>query len=429
MPTIDLHQRIQGFFVATIVFSLCATPALGSVTVLVMLVAMLIAIPVAMSAYRTIATDAKRVVWMSLAAYFISYFLIDAFFHGDLQNTFRSIAPSSPVLAAATIAMALDPRTAMISHRKLGEWASFAVLVSGALAWLIVQTQPDWPILGRSVTDITGVNGRLSLFVGNPLPFAGAFLTLGFVSLLGWQERPWASKVMAGVATILAILVVTFWSQSRGATLAAIPLLGLALWYLRPSRYIVIFAAAACVVVVAVGAGFGSSLHTLTTALSRLFRGIAVLVGEEPAMDSSTWQRLVMYRAGIAAWWESPVFGYGISQRFSAAVPYFPPEFTGRYSHLHNTFITHAVAGGVVGLVFLCAVLATPFAVNRATTRDPNAESTTHKRDRQYFAWLIFLSLVGIGMSGLILNQDVSANFLGTLLVAHLMTQRSIGSS
>ncbi|WP_439139503.1 O-antigen ligase family protein [Roseicyclus sp.] len=427
MSTTGLHRRIQGFFVAVIVFSLCATPALGSVTVLVMSVAMLIAIPVAVSGYRTVATGAKRVVWMSLIAYFISYVLIDAVIHGDLQNTFRAIAPSSPVLAAAIIAMALDPKSATISHRKLGEWASVAVLVSGALAWLILQTQPGWPILGRSVTDITGVNGRLSLFVGNPLPFAGAFLTLGFVSLLGWHERSLVSRIMAGAATILAILIVVFWSQSRGATVAAIPLLGLALWYLRPSRFAVLFALAALVVIMAVGVGLASNLDTLMTALSRLVRGIAVLFGEEPAMDSSTWQRLVMYRAGIAAWWDSPVFGYGISQRFSAAVPYFPAEFPGRYSHLHNTFITHAVAGGAIGLFFLCAVLATPFVVNRAALADHDDASMMHRRDRRYFAWMIFLSLIGIGMSGLILNQDVSANFLGTLLVAHLITQRPVG--
>lgn len=427
MSITGLHRRIQSVFVAVIVFSLCATPALGSVTVLVMSVAMVIAIPVAMSGYRTIARGTKRVVWMSLIGYFISYVLIDAFIHGDLQNSFRAIAPSSPVLAAAIIAMALDPKYATITHRKLGEWASFAVLVSGALAWMIAQTQPGWPILGRSVTDITGVNGRLSLFVGNPLPFAGAFMTLGFVSLLGWHERPLVSRVIAVAATLLAILVVALWSQSRGATVAAIPLLGLALWYLRPSRFAVLVGVAACVVAVVLGIGLGGNLDALTAALSRLVRGVAVLFGEVPEVDSSTWQRLVMYRAGIAAWWDSPVFGYGISQRFSAAVPYFPPDFPGRYTHLHNTFITHAVAGGGVGLFFLCAVLATPFFVNRAARPDQDIESVMHRRDRRYFAWMIFLSLIGIGMSGLILNQDVSANFLGTLLVAHLITQRPVG--
>ena len=127
-----------------------------------------------------------------------------------------------------------------------------------------------------------------------------------------------------------------------------------------------------------------------------------------------------MYRAGLAAWWDSPIIGYGISQRFMAAQPYLPPEFIGQFSHLHNTFITHAVAGGVIGLMLVFALFVTPFATNLAV----QFEGAAFNRDRRYLAWLIFLSLVGIGMSGVVLNHDVSANFLGTLLLAHLITQQ-----
>ena len=373
---------------------------------------MLVAIPVAVKNYGAIATKEKRTVWASLGAYFISFFLIDFLVNGDFHVALRAIAPSSPVLAAAIIAMAIDRKHVFVSPRKVGEWCSIAVLITVGLACLILLMQPSWQILGRSITDISGVNGRLSLFVGNPLPFAGAFLTLGFISLLGWDERGAGSRVVGIAAMALAILIVVLWSQSRGATLAAIPLVGLAIWYMRPSRTVLLQGAALMVVVTVALISLFSDASIVSSALSRLSKGLSVLVGEGAGVDASTWQRLVMYRAGIAAWMESPIYGYGISQRFHAVLPYLPQDFGSRYTHLHNTFVTHAVAGGLIGIFFLLTLLLTPFATNRAGQASHHFEGRSCTRDSRYFAWLIFLSLVGIGMTGVILNQDVSANFL-----------------
>ena len=420
MPAAVLGQRVQGFLVAAVIFAFCATPALGSVAVLIMAIAMLVALPVAVMRYHRIATKRKATVWVSLLTYFLVFLGMDFLFYGDIQNTLRAIAPSSPVLAAAIVVMALDDGQTTISHRRLGEWSSLAVVVTVMSALLIWLTQPEWQVLGRSVTDITGVNGRLAMFVGNPLPFAGALLVLGFVSLLGWHDRSFASRLFGTVAAILALVTVVFWAQSRGATLAAIPLIGLTVWYLRPSRDALVKMSLALAMGGIALMGIAAFGDVLPMAIARLVDGLAVLAGDAPEVDGSTWYRLAMYRAGLAAWWDSPIFGYGISQRFMAAQPYLPPEFIGQFSHLHNTFITHAVAGGVIGLMLVFALFVTPFATNRAV----QFEGAAFNRDRRYLAWLIFLSLVGIGMSGVVLNHDVSANFLGTLLLAHLITQQ-----
>lgn len=420
MPAMGLGQRVHGMLAAAVIIALCVTPALGSVAVLIMVLAMLVALPVAVTRYRAIASGGKATVWGSLLAYFLVLVVMDVLFHGNGRGTLLAIAPSSPVLAAAIVAMALDDGQATITHRRLGEWSGFAVLLTVALASLIWLTQPTWPVLGRSVSDITGVNGRLALFVGNPLPFAGAMLTLGFVALLGWHERGVASRAMGASAILLALVTVVFWAQSRGATLAAIPLIGLAVWYLRPSGRSLIKLSLALVLGAVAMVGVATFGDVLPIAIARLGDGLAVLLGDAPVGDASTWYRLSMYRAGLAAWWDSPIFGYGISQRFSAASPYLPADFNSAFGHLHNTFITHAVAGGVIGLMLLLSLLITPFATNRAA----RGGSVADNRDRRYFAWLIFLSLVGIGMSGVILNHDVSANFLGALLLAHLLTQQ-----
>ena len=128
MPAAVLGQRIQGFLVAAVIFAFCATPALGSVAVLIMAIAMLVALPVAVMRYHRIATRRKATVWVSLLTYFLVFLGMDFLFYGDIQNTLRAMAPSSPVLAAAIVVMALDDGQTTISHRRLGEWSSLAVV-------------------------------------------------------------------------------------------------------------------------------------------------------------------------------------------------------------------------------------------------------------------------------------------------------------
>lgn len=36
------------------------------------------------------------------------------------------------------------------------------------------------------------------------------------------------------------------------------------------------------------------------------------------------------------------------------------------FSHLHNSFLAHAVAGGLVGVLILLGLLLTPFLINRS---------------------------------------------------------------
>ena len=363
-----------------------------------------------------------RWLWASLITYLLWLFVIDLLLHSDAGSSLRAIAPSSPLLAAAIVAMAIDPRRGRVSHRALGEWSGLAVLATTALALGILHTQPGWQILGRSLTDLTAVNGRLSLFVGNPLPFAGALLGLGFVSLQGWEARGPLSRLLGMSSMLLAICVVALWSQSRGATLAALPLLALALWYLRPRAAGLATAAILLAALAAFMLDVGGLGDIAAASNNRLMQGLAALAGNASA-DASTWIRLQLYEAGLSAWRDSPILGHGVSQSFWAVLPHLPADFGHRFSHLHNTFVTHAVAGGLTGLAALIAVLLSTFAINRRSQPRLDPEASAWSRDRRYFAWLIFLLATGVGMSSVVLHHDVSANFLGALLVAHLMTQ------
>lgn len=423
MPDYAPNLRSDKLLATAILLTLCLIPALGSLALLPMIFAFLFGLPAIFTRRSWCEGGAKRWVWVILLTYIFYFTIGDVLLQGDLAASLRAMAPNSPLLAAAVVAMAVDPARSGTTAVQIGHWTTVSVYSIFAFATLIWLTQPSLQILGTSLTNATLVNDRLSLLVGNPLPFAASYMTLGFVALLGWHRRAWLARGLALGAVSLAMATVAFWSQSRGATLAAVPLLALAIWYIRPRP---IHAIAAVICVFAVGAiviGLGGHGDRVEIALSRLVRGLMTFMTGDMAVDTSTAQRVMMYRAGLLAWQQSPIWGHGITQQFAAAIPYFPQDQIFRYTHLHNTVLTHAVSGGVLGVGVLLAVICSPFAVNRAISSTRSGLDDVDKRDRRYFAALIFLVLFGVGMTSLILRHDVSANFLGALLLTHLVMQ------
>jgi O-antigen ligase len=73
--------------------------------------------------------------------------------------------------------------------------------------------------------------------------------------------------------------------------------------------------------------------------------------------------RLEMYRAGIKAFLDAPVMGYGYRNANEVASRYLSGEVSRdirHYSHLHNEYLTNAVNAGVVGLMMLLALFLLP---------------------------------------------------------------------
>lgn len=416
MAAFDVGTGPQRLFMGATLLSLCLTPAFGSVALVITLIAMLVALPVGISRRGWVDGGGKRWVWGAMLGYFAYFVLADALLQGDIGASLYSMTPNLPLVAAALIALALDPARATLAPARIGHWASVAVLASFAMALLIWATQPGWQILGLSLTEATGVNDRLMLLAGNALPFAATYMTLGFLAILGWHQRPPLSRGLALGALLVALGTVVVWSQSRGATLTALPLLGLAIWYLRPSPRQLIAGLAGLGLLIGLAMTLGGYGEKIMAVMMRLTQGVATFFSGDATMEFSTGARLIMYRAGLDAFADSPIWGYGITQRFAAVLPYVPDGIAIHFSHLHNSFLTHAVAGGFVGVLIVLGLVLTPLAINRSAT----PPSDLAKRDLRYSAGVIVLSLIGIGMTNLILNHDVSAHFLALLMLTHL---------
>lgn len=206
---------------------------------------------------------------------------------------------------------------------------------------------------------------RAELLAGNPLVFAylAGVLTL-FNLLLAFESQKNAGRLLHGVAAALSLwgLLLT---GSRGPIVIVIALVALllcleALRYIRRHRYRGAAQIAGIAVVAAMAVTGLQLAGTFAKVEQRFDQLVTSLNDPSPAGDKSVALRLAMLRSGFHAFLEHPFIGYGRQNAVAAANDQFSddPEF--RVTHLHNSFITEAVASGVLGLLAYCAVLATP---------------------------------------------------------------------
>lgn len=128
---------------------------------------------------------------------------------------------------------------------------------------------------------------------------------------------------------------------------------------------------------------------------------------------SSVSERVSLAIAGWAAFQERPLIGHGPQYRYDAVVKHLPFTPTSRYSHLHNDFVTHMVAGGVIGVMLLSSILLAPLIV--ALRKGPN------RHLRMEIGALVSLTFLGIAGVNNVLFVWVSAFTLAISLVATMV--------
>ncbi len=166
----------------------------------------------------------------------------------------------------------------------------------------------------------------------------------------------------------------------------------------------------AILLITAALAGAGILLWPMAaSAFERLINGLATFQDGQN-YDHSTYLRLIMYTAAWDAFSDNWIFGYGPHARFTAIAAYFPPEVKNVYSHAHNVFFNHAVSAGIFGLGAVLCVLLAPVVL---------AWKYAKKRfgSELYLASILSLSMIGCGLSNVLLFHDLTAYFFATLSV------------
>lgn len=275
--------------------------------------------------------------------------------------------PTDVLFFANFLALPLSALVYVIALRRRGE-ASMVLLVRlcvlGALAALAFAL---FDIYGRGLTRAQGL-------IGNPNLMPRLALPLGFVAMVGFfVDTGWRRWLY--LLGPLAAIIVTILTESRGAALAVPAMAVIAaivLWRDRQGRWLVIVGGSLGAVALAAG------LAIMGDDLLGRFGSIAETIGNvlqtgQANGDGSTADRLRMYEAGIEAIKLSPWIGWGWANLGHAAAEMRPEHFAneaGTMFMFHNDAINFAVAGGVVGVACLAALLVAPIVGALASPRD-----------------------------------------------------------
>ncbi|WMT89074.1 O-antigen ligase family protein [Pelagibacterium sp. H642] len=229
--------------------------------------------------------------------------------------------------------------------------------------------------LGTAVYDvhILGIRRVVGLF-NTTNPFAMASVMLGFLSLMGF----WAIKGWRRFIFFVGPLVATYAVILAGTRAAILIIMALCVLFaifvgVKLSNRGRLILAGAAVLAGSVGVAGVIALGADTRAFQAI-ESIYLFLTEGQAIDRSVAIRLELYRGGILAFFDAPIFGHGWRHHVQAARPYMMDpsiaEHVARWSHLHNDYINFAALAGIFGLASYFIYLLVPIVATWRSERD-----------------------------------------------------------
>lgn len=359
--------------------------------------------------------QAKLVVIIFII-YFFYFYMHGAWIGGSFMAPYESMKGNLPLLFIAVLCLIMSSKNfSDLSSVQVGRWATRALFLSVCFVVIVYLILVYLPVFRTDIFSQMwhdGVGDRLKFYSKNALMFGNMFTVLGFMALIGFQNKTSFEKIYAVFGLLTAIIIVGFWVESRGAILTSALLLILTFWYVRPKIknvfLLLIFTLSVCF---ALYSNFSSVALKIDQTVLRYSNGFSSATDDSAQdKDTSVVHRITMYKLGIRAISELPFKGYGYQNRFEAISPYLESNFISRYAHLHNAFINHWVAGGILGLLIFLIFLFTPLALVSFFGKC--------SRDSIFFACTITISLTGIGMTTEVLGHYVHSTFYGLLICA-----------
>ena len=353
-----------------------------------------------------------KIIGVIFISYFTYYAFQGFFFSSNLSQHIHDIGKIFPILIIGILALLLKSTTFKIDYKTLSLVAVTSIYLTSVLALIFSFFPPDVFILGQSFSEKTGVLSRLEMGTGNALPFATIFITFAFLTCLGYEKKSTLEKIISFSALILGILIVGFWNGSRGPLLLVAPLIFLMIWYLFKSskfeqtwRPLILGSIVITLLIISfiIMQNFGHN-HTKNMA-----NGLKELTFSG-SYDNSVNIRLTLYQAGFKAFFIKPIFGFGIGNLLDSVNQFLPKTGHFGFSHLHNMFLNHVIAGGLVGLLFLFMLATSPLII---LWQKRNIISINDI----YLSFLIVITIFGAGMSNVLFFHDLLAGFFSVLIL------------
>jgi O-antigen ligase len=279
-----------------------------------------------------------------------------------------SLNGDAPLMVNFVFLLAFVPLVSWFSRHAAPDSAavvSWLALVGTLLSAVTAAREILW--LGKS---------RAEGWWSDPIWAAEAALILGFLCLVGFpvMRSRWRFLLLLGPAIGLGVVAL---SGSRGPLIAA-PVIALALVVTTFRPWWKQIAALGVVVVIA-GAMVLPFAPRVLDRIERTGTVIVQLLTTGTIKENSAGARLAFWKAGTAAFLDSPWTGYGWDKRVRAAYAYLPDKgkkydakgsgLRGNH-HLHADILDMGVAGGIMGLGAYGLILLAPLLGAFRSVRD-----------------------------------------------------------
>lgn len=332
--------------------------------------------------------------------------LIRCFFHQNFETSLASLSPMFPIPFIGLMILFNRENGLRITANQLSFYSQISIAV--ALLTYLILSQFFGPRSGFASNYL----GRLELFSGNPIPFSFAILGVSIFCLFNWENAGFKGRLVAIFYFFIGLYFAGILSGSRGSLLSIILSAPIFAWFLSRSY---IFTCT-FFMLNALGAVFYFhgylSNFIFNDYMLRVLNGLDALFSNSAedtsfsnsAEDTSINVRLEIWRASLKAISEVPLFGYNVSERFTAIVPYFKDNFLHRFSHPHNDVLAGIISVGILGGVFTIVSLFSPVIAALLSKSD--------RKTKLPLALTIVISVMFTANVNTVFFNDITASWL-----------------
>ena len=396
----------QNFFNSLILLSLISFGCFGSLSHIFNLALIsLVFIHFLKTNHSTEISKNSRNVYFALSTIFF-IFLVRGGFSDDFWSTLKSLSPMFAVPLVGLLILFQTESNLRISYRKLAFFSKVSIFIT-VFVYILLKY-----FLGSESNFVSGLNNRLNLLSGNPIPFSLALFGVSVFCLSNIRYCNKKEKLTAILFFIIGLFLASVLSGTRGTILSSLLALPIVILFIFNSlrKAIPVLCTFLLVIICIWVLHYQniiqlSSIYRLNTIFSSLFTN---------HIDGSNKLRLVVWSASIDTIKTLPTFGYDISNRFSSIEPNLPRSFSIKYTHPHNDILASIIGTGLIGGIFTIISLMAPIWAAHLSKGD--------KQTKYYLSILLVISIVITSNVNTVFFNDISASWLAfsTFLIWNL---------
>ena len=285
-------------------------------------------------------TYKTNLLFCALTGPFFLFVLSDVF-RKDLGLMFNSLSPMFPIPLIGFLILFQDSTGFKISSKQISQFSKISILFS-LFVYLLLSN-----FIGPDSSLFKFHSGRVTLFSGNPIPFSFVMLGISYFCLADWRNSNHRDQLSAFVFFLIGAYIACFLSGSRGTLLCLLISLPVIILYLSNRLLLTIIIILTSNLIGLLFFKVGILMDMDPHYFSRIKNGVETLTLLNNSDDSIS-ERLNMWSAAMKAISNTPLFGFGITEKFIALKPYLKNPAT-NYTHPHNDIFAGIIASGFLG--------------------------------------------------------------------------------